>query len=410
MMANGKPRLTTHAATDTAAYGSASRVARTRAPLVAHILYRLDIGGLENGLVNLINTIPVDRYRHAVISLTEYTDFRFRIRRQDVEYYALHKRPGKDFGAYLRLWRLLRRLRPQIVHTRNLSALDCLLPAALAGVRCRIHGEHGRDIIDIDGSNWKYNMLRRAIRPLVHRYIPLSRDLENWLQRRIGVTPEKISRIYNGVDTRLFQPASAREPLPDTNFAPPGTMVIGTVGRMQTVKDQLTLVRAFLHLLKTTPGAREKLRLALVGDGPLRAQAAAMLAAEDAGALAWLAGSRDDVPRLLRGLDVFVLPSLAEGISNTILEAMACGLPVVATRVGGNPELVIEGETGMLVPAADPAALAGALGNYLRDPSLARRHGRASRERVEREFSLHAMVQRYLAVYDDVLAGKRRTT
>ncbi len=410
MMANGKPRLTAHAAAgDTAAYGSAGAVAWKPAPLVAHILYRLDIGGLENGLVNLINAIPVERYRHAVISLTEHTDFRFRIRRQDVEYYALHKRPGKDFGAYLQLWRLLRRLRPQIVHTRNLPALDCLLPAALAGVRCRIHGEHGRDIIDIDGSNWKYNMLRRAIRPLVHRYIPLSRDLENWLQRRIGVTPEKISRIYNGVDTRLFQPASAREPLPDTNFAPPGTMVIGTVGRMQTVKDQLTLVRAFLHLLKTTPGAREKLRLVLIGDGPLRAQAAAMLAAEDAGALAWLAGSRDDVPRLLRGLDVFVLPSLAEGISNTILEAMACGLPVVATRVGGNPELVIEGETGMLVPAADPAALAGALGNYLRDPSLARRHGRAGRERVEREFSLHAMVQRYLAVYDDVLAGRRTT-
>ncbi len=410
MMANGKPRLTTYAAGDTTAYGSASSVARTRAPLVAHILYRLDIGGLENGLVNLINTIPADRYRHAIISLTECTDFRFRIRRQNVEYYALHKRPGKDFSAYLQLWRLLRRLRPQIVHTRNLSALDCLLPAALAGVRCRIHGEHGRDMIDLDGSSWKYNALRRAIRPLVQRYIPLSRDLEDWLRCRIGVPPEKISRIYNGVDTRLFQPASAREPLPDTNFAPPGIMVIGTVGRMQTVKDQLTLVRAFLHLLKTVPGAREKLRLALVGDGPLRVQAAAMLAAEDASALAWLAGSRDDVPRLLRGLDVFVLPSLAEGISNTILEAMACGLPVVATRVGGNPELVIEGETGMLVPAADPVALAGALDNYLRDPSLARRHGRAGRERVEREFSLHAMVQRYLAVYDDILAGKRHTT
>lgn len=411
MITNNEQRLTTHASAVTAASRAPScATTHAHAPLVAHILYRLDIGGLENGLVNLINTIPADRYRHAVISLTECTDFRFRIRRQDVQYYALHKRPGKDFGVYLQLWRLLRRLRPQIVHTRNLSVLDCLLPAALAGVRYRIHGEHGRDMIDIDGSHWKYNMLRRAIRPLVHRYIPLSRDLENWLQHRIGVTPEKISRIYNGVDTRLFQPAPAREPLPDTNFAPPGTTVIGTVGRMQSVKDQLTLVCAFLHLLKTVPGAREKLRLALVGDGPLRAQAAAMLAAEDASALAWLAGSRDDVPRLLRGLDVFVLPSLAEGISNTILEAMACGLPVVATRVGGNPELVTEGETGMLVPAADPVALAGALGHYLRDPSLARRHGRAGRERVEREFSLHAMVQRYLAVYDDVLAGKRRTT
>ena len=403
--------MATHvSAVNATSHFSPDAATRTQAPLVAHILYRLDIGGLENGVVNLINTIPAERYRHAIISLTEYTDFRFRIRRQDVEYYALHKRPGKDFGAYVRLWRLLRRLRPDIVHTRNLPALDSQLPAALAGVRCRIHGEHGWDMIDLDGTNWKYNLLRRSLRPLVHRYIPLSLDLENWLQQRIGVTPEKITRIYNGVDTRLFHPAPTREPLPDANFAPAGTMVIGTVGRMQTVKDQLTLVRAFLHLLKTVPGAGEKLRLVLIGDGPLRAQAAAMLAAENAGALAWLAGSRDDVPRLLRGLDVFVLPSLAEGISNTILEAMACGLPVVATRVGGNPELVIEGETGLLVSAADPVTLADAVGNYLHDPALARRHGRAGRERVERQFSLHAMVQRYLAVYDEVLAGKYLTT
>ncbi len=410
MVKNKKQRMTTATSTKIGALHSAAPVAaRGRAPLVAHILYRLDIGGLENGLVNLINAIPAERYRHAVISLTEYTDFRFRIRRQDVEYYALHKRPGKDPGAYVQLWRLLRRLQPQIVHTRNLPALDCLIPAALAGVRCRVHGEHGRDMLELDGKNWKYNLLRRALRPLVQRYIPLSHDLENWLQHRIGVTPDKISRIYNGVDTQLFHPAPVREPLPHAAFALPGTVVVGTVGRMQAVKDQLTLVRAFLRLLKSEPSARNILRLVLVGDGPLRHQAAAMLAAEDANELAWLAGTRDDVPRLLRGLDVFVLPSLAEGISNTILEAMACGLPVVATRVGGNPELVIEGKTGMLVPAADPVALADALANYLRNPGLAKQHGAAGRERVVREFSLNAMVQRYVSVYDEVLVHEQRS-
>lgn len=381
---------------------------RAKPPLVAHVLYRLDVGGLENGLVNLINAIPEHRFRHAIVCLTEYTDFRRRIRRQDVEYHALRKREGKDPSIYLKLWRLFRRMRPDIVHTRNLAALDAQIPAALAGVPCRIHGEHGRDIFDLDGSSRKYNLLRRAVQPLVHRYIPLSRDLENWLRERVGVPPRKLVRIYNGVDSLRYQPA--REPLPPQGFAPPGTIVIGTVGRMQPVKDTLTLVRAFLYLVKATPGARERLRLVLVGDGPLHAQAAALLEAEGAGALVWLAGNRNDVPRLLRGLDVFVLPSLAEGISNTILEAMATGLPVVATRVGGNPELVEEGVTGLLVPPADPLALAGAISVYLKHPERIAHHGRAGRERIEREFSLTDMVERYMAVYNSVLAERGFST
>src|SRR3972149_1969283 len=103
------------------------------APLIAHIIYRLDVGGMENGIVNLPNAMPTARYRHAIVCLTEYSDFRFRIRRSDADYYALHKRPGKDPVVYWRLWRLLRRLRPDIVHTLNLPALDVLPVAALAG-------------------------------------------------------------------------------------------------------------------------------------------------------------------------------------------------------------------------------------------------------------------------------------
>ncbi|HTK69753.1 MAG TPA: glycosyltransferase, partial [Candidatus Eisenbacteria bacterium] len=115
---------------------------------------------------------------------------------------------------------------------------------------------------------------------------------------------------------------------------------------------------------------------------------------------AWLPGSREDVPEQLRGFDVFALPSRAEGISNTILEAMATGLPTVVTDVGGNPELVRDGETGWLVPSADPAALAEGLARYVENPALAREHGASGRARAEREFSLTAMVERYLSVYD----------
>ncbi len=388
---------------------SARSAPAERAPLIAHIIYRLDVGGMENGLVNLINAIPAQRYRHAIICLTEYTDFRLRIQRPDVAIYALHKRPGKDIGVYPRLWRLLRRLRPDIVHTRNLPALDCLVPAALAGVAARVHGEHGRDMIDLDGSNRKYNLLRRLLRPFAQRYIPLSRDLEIWLRDCIGISPDRIDRIYNGVDMlRFHPPADGRAPLPLAGFAAADSIVIGTVGRMQTVKDQTTLVTAFLSLLERVPELRQRLRLVLIGDGPLRATALQQLQQAGVAAQAWLPGARDDIPELMRGLDIFVLPSLAEGISNTILEAMACGLPVVATRVGGNAELVEEGHSGALVPAADPEALAAALCVYVRDLSLARRHGAAGRRRVENSFSLPAMVDGYLAVYDRLL-GRQPT-
>jgi glycosyltransferase involved in cell wall biosynthesis len=155
--------------------------------------------------------------------------------------------------------------------------------------------------------------------------------------------------------------------------------------------------------VEVIPAARRRLRLVIVGDGALRAEIESLLAGAGIRDLAWLAGARDDVPELLRSLDLFVLPSRAEGISNTILEAMACGLPVVATAVGGNAELVVDGETGRLVPAGDPAALAAAIRAYLDDPGLLDAHGAAGRRRVEERFDLDAMVAAYLAVYDAVL-------
>lgn len=379
------------------------------APLIAHIIFRLDIGGLENGLVNLINHMPADRYRHAIICLTGYTDFRDRIER-NVEVFALNKAEGKDFGMYVRLWRLLRELRPDVVHTRNLSTLDSQFVAALAGIRHRVHGEHGWDMIDLHGTSRKYKLLRRACRLLIHRYIPLSQDLERWLHRTIRVPRGKISRIYNGVDTERF--ASVRQgkaPLPLAGFASPENFVIGTVGRMETVKDQLTLVQAFLRLRERCAPDADRLRLVLVGEGELREKARALLAQGGAENAAWLAGARDDIPQILRSLDVFVLPSLNEGISNTILEAQASGLPVIATRVGGNPELVEQGADGLLVPPGDPQAMAAALEAYLIDPALAARHGANGRHKVVEDFSLGAMVQGYLEVYDRLLAGVSRS-
>jgi sugar transferase (PEP-CTERM/EpsH1 system associated) len=379
-----------------------------RLPLIAHIVHRFDVGGLENGMVNLLNRMPADRYRHAVICLDAFTDYRHRIRSGEVSFHALHKRPGKDLGLYLRLRRLLRELRPDIVHTRNLSALEGQLVAALAGVRARVHGEHGRDVFDLHGASRKYNLLRRALRPLVGRYIAVSRDLADWLVATVGVAPGRVEQIYNGVDAERFHPrAEGFRAVGPAGFFTGSEVVIGSVGRMAAVKDHLTLVRAFIELVTSNAGMRRRARLVIAGDGPVRAECHALLTQGGVESLAWLPGERDDVPELLRTFDVFALPSLGEGISNTILEAMATGLPVVATRVGGNPELVEEGVTGTLVPAGEPRALAEALRACVEDPALARRHGANARRRVEERFSIDTMVAGYLGVYDAVLSSKR---
>ncbi|HUW38659.1 MAG TPA: TIGR03088 family PEP-CTERM/XrtA system glycosyltransferase [Rhodocyclaceae bacterium] len=369
-------------------------------PLIAHIVYRFDVGGLENGIVNLINNMPNEPFRHAVIALTEITDFRHRIVREGVSFSALHKPPGHGLRLYPQLYRLFRELQPAIVHTRNLAALEAALPAWAAGVPMRIHGEHGRDIGDLDGSSRKYRWLRRLYRPFVRQYIALSRDLEHYLTSRVGVPGKRVVQIYNGVDATRFHPANAaREPVEGCPFIDPSMWLVGTVIRMQQVKDPLTLTRAFIRSLQIAPALKDKLRLVMVGGGPLRVEVQALLGRAGVADLAWLPGERSDVAAILRGLDCFVLPSLAEGISNTILEAMATGLPVIATRVGGNAELVDAGRTGELVPAADAEALAQRLVDYAADHEAAHAAGRAGRERVERLFSLGCMVQRYQQLY-----------
>ena len=382
----------------------------TKKPLIAHVLFRLGTGGLENGVVNLINTMPDDNYRHAVICMTDYTDFRNRIKKDAVQVYCLNKKPGQDFAVYVRLWRLLREIKPDILHTRNLSALEAQLSGLLAGIKHRIHGEHGRDLDDVDGTNPRYVLLRRLFRPVVQRYVPMSKDLENWLIKQINVPAQKITQVYNGVDLSRFK-LSDDKPLallpPD--FRSKNLMLIGTVGRLDPVKDQITLVQAFIHLIKSNAALRNKVRLVVVGAGALQPQLQAL--SRDAGVddLIWFAGERQDVADIMQTLDLFVLPSINEGISNTILEAMATALPVIATDVGGNPELVINDRTGYLVPKQDPAAMAAAFKHYLDNPALLAIHGQAGRARCVSTFSLNRMISDYVTIYDNLLGNKNLT-
>jgi sugar transferase (PEP-CTERM/EpsH1 system associated) len=374
---------------------AAAAHAHDRASLVVHLIYRLDFGGLETLLVDCVNRMPADKYRHAIVCLTGYTDFADKITQPGVELYALDKAPGLGLGTHAALWKLLRRLRPAILHTYNLSAIEYNLTAALAGVPIRVHAEHGRDAGDPQGLNRKHNLLRRLMSPFIDRYIPVSGDLQRWLSRVVGIPDAKNQLINNGVDTVHFRPGAPH----------PGQFVIGTVGRVQDVKNQAGLVDAFIALRAMLPDQHQRLRLVIVGDGPLRARLEAKVADAGLADVVTLAGARTDIAQLMGSFSVFALSSIAEGTPVTLLEAMACELPVVSTAVGGIPELVQDGVTGTLVAAGDAHALAAALARYALDPALAARHGAAARCRIEAHNSVSAMVAAYVALYD----GLRKT-
>jgi sugar transferase (PEP-CTERM/EpsH1 system associated) len=380
-----------------------SETAGAKRPLVMHLIHRFATGGMENGLVNLINNMESSVCRHMIVSITENSEYRQRICRDDVEFAELHKLPGHDLSPYKNLWRLLRWVQPDVLHTRNLAGLEFQVVAALAGVPIRIHGEHGRDVTDIAGTRYKYRMLRKTVDPLIHHYTVVSDDLSNWLSGVLSIDKKKITRIYNGVDTDRFYPG--KEPNHDmpSRFVGEETFIIGTVGRMEAVKSQNTLAKAFVELMNSDSCIKGKLRLVMVGDGPLLKDVRATLSGYEAAGLAWLPGERLDVPEIMRSLDLFVLPSAAEGISNTILEAMATGIATVATNVGGNPELLKEGETGFLVPPNDPPALAKAIKTCVLNRQLVYGMGKTARTHVEKNFCLDTMVQGYAELYKRLL-------
>jgi sugar transferase (PEP-CTERM/EpsH1 system associated) len=372
-------------------------------PLVVHLIYRLDIGGLETLLVDSINRMPPERYRHAVVCLTGYTEFAGRIERPGVELYALDKAPGLGLASHLRLFKLLRRLRPAILHTYNLGTIEYQAVALLAGVPVRIHAEHGRDASDPQGLNRKHNLLRRLLAQVIDRYVPVSHDLARWLDTVVGLPARKVDTIINGVDTERFKVGAAIDPAAAA-WRADGAFVIGAVGRLQDVKNHAGLIDAFARLRARVPD--QKLRLVLVGDGPLRARLEAQAAASGAGADIVFAGAHANVAAVLGGFSLFALPSIAEGTPVTLLEAMASELPVVASDVGGIPEVVDHGVNGTLVAAGDPEALAQALAAYVRDPQRAAAHGRAARARIEQHYSMAAMLAAYLGLYDRLCKSK----
>ena len=360
---------------------------------VLHILHSFGIGGLEKGIVTLVRHASPE-FEHVIVCLGRSGESSALLP-PGTRIVELDKPEGNSLRFLGRLAVALRELRPDIVHTRNWGGMDGIIAARLAGCRKIVHGEHGWGMEDPHGQSRKRILIRRALSCAVAEFTCVSQQIKGWLENTVRVRCP-VTQIYNGVEFDRYPERDGGGPLRRELGLTDSALLIGVVSRLDPIKDHAGLIGAFGRVRKTYP----ECYLVVIGDGPERER----LAARNAPGV-HLLGLRRDIPELLRGLDVFVLPSLNEGIPNTVLEAMACGLPVVATAVGGTPELVRDGHNGYLVAPQDYPAMADRLVQYLRNETLRNMHGRINRELIYAHFSIKSMVTGYEAVWRRVAHG-----
>jgi sugar transferase (PEP-CTERM/EpsH1 system associated) len=352
---------------------------------VAHVSFGLDVGGQEKLLVELARHVNRDRFAMTFVSLGHRGAVADELEACGASVVALENPSGLKPGLILRLARLFGRLRPSVVHTHDNRALVYGVPAArLARVPRVIHTRHGRNA----GSTPRQVGLVRLLCRLVDEYVCVSRDAEA-LSLLEGIPAAKLRTIYNGIDLERFA------------FSGPCTEgPVVTVARLSPEKGVDNLVRAASIAMQQVP----ELLFQVAGDGPCLVELRQMIAELGLAGKLSLLGMVRDIPDLLARVCLFVLPSRSEGVSLTLLEAMARGLPVVATRVGGTPEVVEDGVTGLLVPSEDLDRLAEAILQLRCNPETAKRMGEEGRRRVESLFDVRRMVADYEALYS---AGSR---
>ncbi len=363
---------------------------RHRQQRVMHVLFSVETGGAEHVVLNLATHRDRANLAMFVCSLTGRGALAEAFVRADVPVVAMGKRPGVDLPLIWRLARLFRRERIDVVHTHNVTPwLYAGLAARLAGARL-VHTEHS----NLFPHQRRLMAAERWLSRWTETVISDSEKVRGGLLRQ-GLEPSRVTTVMNGIDTARFSaPADAAAARAGLRMGP-AQPVVGAVGRLVPVKDHATLLKAFALVHQQVPDAV----LVLVGGGPLREALEQQASALGVSAHVRFAGEQPDVAAFLPLFDVFALSSVSEGMPLTLLEAMAAGKPAVATRVGGIPEAVVDGQTGLLVPAGDAPAMAQALLNVLADPARRQRMGEQARRRAHALFDIHRMVETYERTY-----------
>ncbi len=392
---------------------------------VIHIITRMDRGGSAHN--TFLTALGHDRKRFRVglvcgrsVPLTAEEAARMKVdlkllsqagvRVFEVPTLVREVRPILDAWAMLALWRLLRRERPGLVHTHTSKAgVVGRFAAWLARVPVVIHTPHGHIFYGYYGTVTSaiIRLLERLLAKITDRIVTLTdRGAQEHVQYKIAGA-EKFATIHSGIDLIHFRsvqvnPAVKRKEL----GLPPEGPIIGTLGRLVPIKGQEWLLKAAPRVLAEFPQAC----FVIIGDGPMLGELRQLTSQLGIGLRVVFLGAREDVPECLAALDLFVLPSLNEGMGRALLEAMAVGCPVVATCVGGIPDIVADGATGLLVPPRDDRALAEAILTLLRDRSRRAAYGEAARRHVDGRFDVKTMVRSIEWLYDEVWQEKHPAT
>jgi glycosyltransferase involved in cell wall biosynthesis len=364
-------------------------------------------GGAEKALADIALNLDRDRYNVTVCATRSAGNYQPLLNEAGIRTFIQGRQSRWDFGQWWKLVRLLRREKVHILHTHlfGSNTLGRLL-GRLGGVRVVVSHEHWSTIPK------RQAQIDRVLYRLSTRVLVPSEASKALVVETEKIPARAISVLYNGVDVSRYRQASpeeradARREFGIEDHA----LLVGVVGRLSPEKGGVdTLIRAVYSLRKERPDAR----LLIVGDGPVRGElekSDALLQAGDRGEQSPVifAGARQDIPRLLGAMDIFVLPSLNEALPIVILEAMAAGLPVIATRVGGVPEIVEDGVTGLLVTPGDEQKLLSALERLAGDHALRGGLAKAGYEQVRARFTIEQMVRSLEKIYDELLSMKAR--
>jgi sugar transferase (PEP-CTERM/EpsH1 system associated) len=370
--------------------------AAVRPVRVMHVIHHLQPGGMEYGLVKLVNGLAGSGIESVICSTTTASPAMKALLAADVRVVELSRRAGNDPTLIWQLFKTCRRERPDIVHTHAWGTLvEGYVAARLARVPAVMHGEHGT--LQLAPSQVR---VQRWVWSRVDWLLSVSSRLAERMSAAVGVERQRITVVRNGVDLTRFG-LTARDAARRELGVDDDVVLVGHAGRLVEVKDQAALVQAAAAL----KAQGERFRVVIAGEGPLRGALEAQIDRLGVSDCVQLLGHRGDVERFFAALDVYVLCSRSEGMPNTILEAMATGVPVVSTQVGGADELVVEGQTGLLVPPVRPDLLAEGIGRLVGDVDLRTSMGAAGKARATQAFSLAAMVAGYRDVY---LEGAKR--
>jgi len=367
---------------------------------VLHVICCMGRGGAEMGILKLIAGLG-EEFEHRICTTRGFDAHFVRSSFSEEKMFVAGSAELKLQFPIFRLASIMRKYRPHIVHTRNWGALEAVPTARLTGVPVVVHSEHGYEVDMFVGLPMRRRLFRRAAYAMTDAIFAVTRELRDFHARQAWIRPERFGVMYNGVDTQRFAPREEmRTAMRKELGMPEDSFVVGTVGRLVPIKDHQTLLKAAGML--SAKGIA--VRVLLVGSGPERERLQATATLEGR---VCFAGDSDRVPGMLNAMDVFVLPSLNEGMSNTLLEAMACGLPVLATSAGGNPEIIEDNVNGCLFTPGDVEWLANKLKLLARDPTLVHQLGTAARNRAIESFSLSRMLETYRSFYLDLAARRR---